>query len=148
MEFSAKIKEVFGIDINNTDSRSPHVIRTKINSDYITLFVESTDKAETTLDVMEYDLPFFTQNIFIFPKYQLVTEMPLLRDIITITGMNEYEINVDNDWLANMIHLNKYLFNDNQESYKHLSEHSYWIQKLKNIFGYDKETFYIETEML
>ena len=112
-EFRIKVKQYFGVDICDTKSVSPLAIRTKVHPEYTTLFIEKMDGDIETLHRMEYDLPFYTHNIFISHKYHLIAEMPLLKDIITVTGENEYKVQFRYE---NVVHRNKYLFNDDWES--------------------------------
>lgn len=112
-EFAERVKEIFGIDILYANSTSPYAILTKVRPEYTTLFIEKMDGEKSTLTSMEFDLPVYTRNIFISLKYHLITEMPLLKDIITITRNNGYEIKFRH---INVVHKNKYLFNDEQDS--------------------------------
>lgn len=128
-EFRIKVKQYFGVDICDAKSVSPLAIRTKVHPEYTTLFIEKMDGNIETLHRMEYDLPFYTHNLFISHRHRLITEMPLLKDIITVTGENEYKVQFRYE---NVVHRNKYLFNDDSESLRWLKVNDSGFLKFLN----------------
>ncbi|MDR2206348.1 MAG: hypothetical protein LBE36_09385, partial [Flavobacteriaceae bacterium] len=104
----------------------------KQHDTFYTLFINNTKEKdiEKTEDDYTYD------HIFVFPKYGVITYLPLLGDMVEIKD-NKIHFNNPNPIL---VHRNKYLFNDDKASLVWLLFNDKdFLEQLVRVFGYDKE---------
>ncbi|KFF27843.1 hypothetical protein [Chryseobacterium vrystaatense] len=103
----------------------------KKHNDFTTYFVNPTK--EKNIIKSEYDYTY--DHIFAFPKYKLISTLPLLNDMISLSG-NNLNINLDQSTIAR----NKYLFNNNKGELAWLLFNDKEFLKILLVhFGYDKE---------
>lgn len=97
--FTKKTKEIFE---ENSDCSCVGV---KKHNDFATYFVNANKENNTIKS--EYD--YIDDHIFAFPKYKLISTLPLLNDMISLSG-NNLSIKLDQSTIAQ----NKYLFNSSK----------------------------------
>ncbi|WP_162034025.1 hypothetical protein [Chryseobacterium potabilaquae] len=123
--FIKRVKEIFE---ENSDCGC---IGIKKHLDFTTYFVNP--HKEKNIIKSEYDYTY--DHIFVFPKYGLISTLPLLNDIITLNNHN-LSINLDQATIAR----NKYLFNGNKGELNWLLfNDKEFLKTLLIYFGYDKE---------
>ena len=126
-DFDQRIKEIF-------DSGNCLYSAKRNHDDFVTYFVYDKNFIKN-LDEIEYDYTF--DHIYVYPKLEIITPLPLLGDILTI---NKDKINIHLS--EQIIHRNKYLFNDDRASFVWLRSNDTWfLESLVKTFGYveDKE---------
>ena len=126
-DFDQRIKEIF-------DSANCLYSVKGNHDDFVTYFVYDKNFIKN-LDEIEYDYTF--DHIYVYPKLEIITPLPLLGDILTI---NKDKINIHLS--EQIIHRNKYLFNDDRASFVWLRSNDTWfLESLVKTFGYveDKE---------
>ncbi|WP_162072745.1 hypothetical protein [Chryseobacterium fistulae] len=123
--FIKRVKEVFE---ENSDCGC---IGIKKHLDFTTYFVNP--HKEKNIIKSEYDYTY--DHIFVFPKYGLISTLPLLNDMVTLNN-HTLSINLDQATIAR----NKYLFNSNKGELNWLLFNDKEFLKILLIyFGYDKE---------
>lgn len=123
--FSKKIKEIF------EESPDLQYTATKKHNAFTTFFVNPN--RENDLENSEYDYTY--DHIFSFPRYGIITSLPLLNDLATLKD-NNLIINLDQHTIAR----NKYLFNDSKGDLAWLLINDRdFLKVLLIYFGYDKE---------
>ncbi|MCY0978705.1 hypothetical protein PGH12_10540 [Chryseobacterium wangxinyae] len=124
-DFSEKIKEVF------EETPNSHNTAIKKHNIFITFFVSPNQ--EKDLAQTEYDYTY--DHIFTFPKYGIITTLPLLNDLATLKD-NNLSIHLDQNTIAR----NKYLFNNSKGDLTWLlANDKDFLKNLLIYFGYDKE---------
>ena len=120
--FDQRIKEIF-------DSGNCLYSAKRNHDDFVTYFVYDKNFIKN-LDEIEYDYTF--DHIYVYPKLEIITPLPLLGDILTI---NKDKINIHLS--EQIIHRNKYLFNDDRASFVWLRSNDTWfLESLVKTFGY------------
>ena len=125
--FDQRIKEIF-------DNGNCLYSAKRNHNEFVTYFVYDKNFIKN-LDEIEYDYTF--DHIYVYPKLGIITLLPLLGDILTI---NKDKINIHLS--EQIIHRNKYLFNDDKASFVWLRSNDTWfLESLVKTFGYveDKE---------
>lgn len=123
--FNKKIYEIFE---KNMDCSYSKIIK---HNNFITCVV-NPNKENNTVDT-EYDYAY--NHIFAFPKYGIITTLPLLNNLVTLKS-NNLSINLH----QNTISRNKYLFNDSKADLVWLMVNDKdFLKTLVVGFGYDKE---------
>ena len=90
-------------------------------------------RIKKNLDEIEYDYTF--DHIYVYPKLEIITPLPLLGDILTI---NKDKINIHLS--EQIIHRNKYLFNDDRASFAWLYYNDQeFLKNLLIVFGCTRE---------
>ena len=121
-DFDQRIKEIF-------DSGNCLYSAKRNHDDFVTYFVYDKNFIKN-LDEIEYDYTF--DHIYVYPKLEIITPLPLLGDILTI---NKDKINIHLS--EQIIHRNKYLFNDDRASFVWLRSNDTWfLESLVKTFGY------------
>ena len=121
-DFDQRIKEIF-------DSGNCLYSAKRNHDDFVTYFVYDKNFIKN-LDEIEYDYTF--DHIYVYPKLEIITPLPLLGDILTI---NKDKINIHLS--EQIIHRNKYLFNDDRVSFVWLRSNDTWfLESLVKTFGY------------
>ena len=121
-DFDQRIKEIF-------DSGNCLYSAKRNHDDFVTYFVYDKNFIKN-LDEIEYDYTF--DHIYVYPKLEIITLLPLLGDILTI---NKDKINIHLS--EQIIHRNKYLFNDDRASFVWLRSNDTWfLESLVKTFGY------------
>ena len=121
-DFDQRIKEIF-------DSGNCLYSAKRNHNDFVTYFVYDKNFIKN-LDEIEYDYTF--DHIYVYPKLEIITLLPLLGDILTI---NKDKINIHLS--EQIIHRNKYLFNDDRASFVWLRSNDTWfLESLVKTFGY------------
>ena len=121
-DFDQRIKEIF-------DSGNCLYSAKRNHDDFVTYFVYDKNFIKN-LDEIEYDYTF--DHIYVYPKLEIITPLPLLGDILTI---NKDKINIHLS--EQIIHRNKYLFNDDKASFAWLRSNDTWfLESLVKTFGY------------
>ena len=121
-DFDQRIKEIF-------DSGNCLYSAKRNHNDFVTYFVYDKNFIKN-LDEIEYDYTF--DHIYVYPKLEIITPLPLLGDILTI---NKDKINIHLS--EQIIHRNKYLFNDDRASFVWLRSNDTWfLESLVKTFGY------------
>lgn len=127
-DFSKKIKEYFVIELKCINYE-------EINSRYIVYHGILMDGKEETLRDNLYGSYVDTGNIFFDNKNMLILNFNFLENIVFING-DDISINIP----ENIIHRNKYLFNDNKASFAWLKANDeYFLESLVTTFGYTKD---------
>ena len=120
--FDQRIKEIF-------DSGNCLYSAKRNHNDFVTYFVYDKNLIKN-FDEIEYDYTF--DHIYVYPKLEIITPLPLLGDILTI---NKDKINIHLS--EQIIHRNKYLFNDDRASFVWLRSNDTWfLESLVKTFGY------------
>ena len=124
-DFDQRIKEIF-------DSGNCLYSAKRNHDDFVTYFVYDKNFIKN-LDEIEYDYTF--DHIYVYPKLEIITPLPLLGDILTI---NKDKINIHLS--EQIIHRNKYLFNDDRASFAWLYYNDQeFLKNLLIVFGYTRE---------
>jgi len=120
--FDQRIKEIF-------DNGNCLYSAKRNHNEFVTYFVYDKNFIKN-LDEIEYDYTF--DHIYVYPKLGIITLLPLLGDILTI---NKDKINIHLS--EQIIHRNKYLFNDDRASFVWLRSNDTWfLESLVKTFGY------------
>ncbi len=127
-KFQDKLKNIFGITLN---TESQQLIN---HTDFISYVVPpSYDPSRTVKDIASVE--FLYHNIFFIKKYNFISPLPMIEDFVKID--NNKIINITP---LNIIHQNKYLFNDSNASLTWLMNNdSQFLESLVNDFGYVKD---------
>ncbi len=129
-EYQEKIKTIFNFKFN--DEKNQNIIKHKNFETY--LIPSNTDEDKKTLRQTEYDYTY--NHIFFMKKYGLISELPLLGDIIEINKDGTYKINIS----QNIIARNKYLFNNSKGDLAWLLfNDKEFLKTLLITFGYNKD---------
>ena len=124
-DFNQRIKEIF-------DNGNCLYSAKRNHDEFVTYFVYDKNFIKN-LDEIEYDYTF--DHIYVYPKLEIITLLPLLGDILTI---NKDKINIHLS--EQIIHRNKYLFNDDKASFVWLYYNDQeFLKNLLIVFGYTKE---------
>ena len=124
-DFDQRIKEIF-------DNGSCLYSTKRNHDDFVTYFMYENNFIKN-LDEIEYDYTF--DHIYVYPKLEIITPLPLLGDILTI---NKDKINIHLS--EQIIHRNKYLFNDDRASFAWLYYNDQeFLKNLLIVFGYTRE---------
>ena len=124
-DFNQRIKEIF-------DNGNCLYSAKRNHDEFVTYFVYDKNFIKN-LDEIEYDYTF--DHIYVYPKLEIITPLPLLGDILTI---NKDKINIHLS--EQIIHRNKYLFNDDKASFVWLYYNDQeFLKNLLIVFGYTKE---------
>lgn len=124
-DFEKRVKEIFE---TNCDCKYAGV---KQHTNFATYTVNSTK--ENNILKTEYDYTY--DHIFAFPNYKVISNLPLLHDIVEVNN-NTLKINLDQNTIAR----NKYLFNDSRADLTWLLiNDKEFLKTLLITFGYDKE---------
>lgn len=128
-DFSKKLSLFFSISEKNNCKKI------LIEPEYITLFGNDMDGAPETWRNNQYELSFFTQNLFLAKKEKFLMEMFLVKDLIKFNN-NSYSIQLPKYIIAR----NKYLFNDSKADLPYLLHNDQdFLKALVIVFGYEKE---------
>lgn len=125
-DFEKKVKAIFEI---NCDCKYVGKNKHKNFNTYII-----NPNTESNIIKTEYDYTY--DHIFSFPKYKLITTLPLLNDIAEVQNNNSLKIKLDQATIAR----NKYLFNNSNGDFVWLlSNDNEFLKNLVIYFGYDKD---------
>ncbi len=106
------------------------------DSELITFFGNKMDGNKQTLLENQFELQFYTENIFIDKKIKIISNMFLLEELLEILPNNTYKIKLP----YNIIARNKYLFNDSKADLIWLLiNDKEFLKQLLLVFGYDRE---------
>ncbi|MEC3874196.1 hypothetical protein [Chryseobacterium salviniae] len=131
--FKNKVLNIFGVKHNEDYSKCKKIYST---NSFITLFGDEMDGNRQTLISNQYDLFYYTHNYFISKKQRLILPMYLLKDIISVSSQNKYNIKIP----QRIIFLNKYIFNDDKASLAWLKVNDKdFLRSLVLNFGYTKD---------
>jgi len=123
--FNKKIKEIFD------ESPDCGCTGIKKHKDFTTYFVNPNREE----NVAKYEYDYTYDNIFYFPKYKVISTLPLLNDIVSVTR-NSLTINLAQNTIAR----NRYLFNDSKADLIWLLRNDKeFLKNLLICFGYDKD---------
>ncbi|WP_433816104.1 hypothetical protein [Flavobacterium johnsoniae] len=101
---------------------------------FTTIFTNTFDRKLVTLDKFEFE--FDVNNQFAVKKYNFMTPMLFLEDVIKVNKDNSYSISIPHYIIAR----NKYLFNDSQADLNWLLVNDKdFLMDLVVFLGYDKE---------
>jgi hypothetical protein len=122
---------------NQFESRIKNLVKdnkTKNYNSFTTIFFNKLDRTDKTLN--EFEFEFDLNNQFAVKKYNFMTPMLFLEDVIKIKKDNSYSISVPHYIIAR----NKYLFNDSKSDLDWLLVNDQdFLKSLVNSLGYDKE---------
>ncbi|SFI50108.1 hypothetical protein [Halpernia frigidisoli] len=123
--FEKRVREIFE---TNCDCKYAGA---KKHSNFATYIVNSNQ--ENNILKTEYDYTY--NHIFAFPNYKVISNLPLLHDIVEVNN-NTFKINLDQNTIAR----NKYFFNDSRADLTWLLiNDKEFLKTLLITFGYDKE---------
>jgi hypothetical protein len=124
-EFQEKIKEIFE---ENRDASHSKKIEHK---NFIVYLINPNN--EQNIEKTEFDYTY--DHLFVFPKYRVFSDLPLLGDIVTVEGEN-ISITIDDK----IKYRNQFLFNNNRAAFTWLLfNDKEFLKNLLMVFGYDRE---------
>ncbi len=129
--FNQKLKEVFGIEKLKSVHNKIHA-----KENYISILDKEDQFQFKKILEDEFGNSSLMPILFLMRKDHIITEAETLKNIIQINSDKTYKITIQ----PHIIHRNKYLFNNDKASLAWLlNNEQYFLIKLLDDFGYDKE---------